>query len=92
VSAVLRVLITNYRQEPSPRPDGTTHVRDDAGITHSIEYDEDDNPFSSCGRQVSYNEEGFSSLEGMPRGGSSTLLPTWDDIDCMACVAAETAT
>lgn len=84
MSKALRAVVARYRQEPSPRPDGATHARDDVGITHAMEFVK-----SSCGRQISF-WDGLTTLEGLARSGCGAIMPTWDEVDCMACVAART--
>lgn len=91
MSTALRAVIVRYRREPSPRPDRASHARDDLGITHAMETDERRNRFSSCGRQISDTGDDFTILAGTPRTGARVLVPTWDEVDCMACIVARAA-
>lgn len=88
MSAVTRAIIRAYRARLSIRPDGETHVMDVRGITHVV-HGEAPWQRTGCGINV---HDGNSDDEDIPMlSNKSNAMPTWNSVDCMACLTRSRA-
>lgn len=88
MSLVTRAIILSYRAELSARPDGRTHVMDIHGITHIVL---GVSPYrrTAC-KVVVEDDRDMCPVFTYASNGTRQAVPTWNDVDCMTCLARRT--
>jgi predicted phosphatase len=84
MSLATREIIRRYRAELSTRPDGATHVMDSLGISHVV-LGVPPKLITAC-RIVVEDDRDIHPLLIHENHGARLAIPTWNDVDCMACL------
>ena len=90
MSLATRALIIEHRRRLTEGPDGLIRARDDRGVVHVVNREFAGLPRTGCDQEV-MDEDGLAVL--LPRAGNAgpvrqALTCTWDEVDCIACLAS----